>query len=76
MLNSMSVETPLPNEDYLKTSDSPDREYRDGVLLERSLGSEPHSWLQSQLAHYLNRRQKPWTVQAYTELTIKVREDW
>ena len=76
MLNSMSVQTLVPIEEYLKTSYSPDREYRDGVGLERKVGSEPHSWLQSQLAHYLNRRQKQWKVRVYTELRIKVPEDW
>jgi Uma2 family endonuclease len=72
----MSVQTLVPIEEYLNTSYSPDREYRDGVVLERNVGSEPHSWLQAQLARYFNSRRKQWNIKAYTELRIKVREDW
>jgi hypothetical protein len=54
----MSVPTLVPIEEYLDTSYSPDREYRDGVLVERNVGSEPHSWLQAQLARYFNNRRK------------------
>jgi len=72
----MGVQALISIEEYLNTSYSPDREYRDGVLLERNVGSEPHSWLQAQLASYFNRRRKQWKIKAYTELRIKVREDW
>jgi Uma2 family endonuclease len=72
----MSIQTLVPIEEYLNTSYSPDREYRDGVLVERNLGTEPHSWLQSQLAHYFNRRRRQWKIRAYTELRIKIRADW
>src|SRR5579859_4154183 len=39
----MSAATPIPLEEYLHTSYSPDREYRDGVLIERNVGENPHS---------------------------------
>lgn len=72
----MEVETLVPVEEYLNTSYSPHREYKDGILVEKDLPTEPHSWLQTQLAAYLNHRRKQWNIRAYTELTIKVRENW
>jgi Uma2 family endonuclease len=72
----MAVQTVVPIEEYLNTSYSPDCEYKDGAVLERNVGTEPHSWLQAQLAAYFNRRRKQWKVRAYTELRIKVRESW
>lgn len=72
----MDVQTLVPIEEYLNTSYSSDREYKDGVLVERSLPTQAHSWLQTQLGSYLNRRRKQWNIRAYTGLTIKVRENW
>ena len=72
----MSLQTLVSVEEYLNTSYSPDREYRDGVLVERNLGEKAHAWLQAQLASYFNRRRRQWNIKAYTELRIKVREDW
>jgi len=72
----MAVETLLSLEEYLNTSYSPDREYRDGVLVERNVGDEAHSWLQTALAAYLHRRRKQWNIRAYTELRVKIREKW
>jgi Uma2 family endonuclease len=72
----MDVETLLPIEEYLNTSYSPDREYRDGALVERNLGDKAHSLLQLLLGAYLARRRKQWSIQIYTELRVKVREKW
>jgi Uma2 family endonuclease len=72
----MDVDTLAPLEEYLKTSYSPEREYKDGFLVERNLPTEAHSWLQIALGSYLHRRRKQWDIRAYTELTIKVRENW
>jgi Uma2 family endonuclease len=72
----MSVETLLSVEEYLNTSYSPDKEYRDGVLLERNVGEKAHARLQYLLSLYLGRREKEWGVRGYTELRIKVREKW
>jgi len=72
----MSVGALLSIEDYLRTSYSPDREYRDGVLVERNVGDKAHARLQTALAAYLRRRRKLWKIEAYTELRIKVREMW
>lgn len=62
--------------EYLNTSYSPDREYRDGVVLERNVGKKKHSLLQAKLARYFGNRGKQWNIEVYTELRIKVRENW
>ncbi|MGO9256211.1 MAG: Uma2 family endonuclease [Bryobacteraceae bacterium] len=72
----MGVETLLPLEEYLDRSYSPDREYRDGVLVERNLGDKAHALLQLLLGAYLARRRKQWNIQIYTELRVKVRQKW
>jgi Uma2 family endonuclease len=73
---AVEVQTSVPLEEYLTTSYSPDREYRDGVLVERNVGEEAHSSLQALLTIYIGVRQRQWNVKAYTELRIKVREGW
>ncbi len=73
---NMSVGTLISVEEYLKTSYSPDREYRDGVVTERNLGDNAHADLQLALGSYLRRRRKEWQIHAYTELRICAREGW
>ena len=63
-------------EEYLNTSYSPDREYRDGYVLERNLGDKEHSNLQASLAHYFRRRRKQWNIAVYTELRVQIRPNW
>lgn len=72
----MATQVLIPLEEYLSTSYSPDREYRDGVLVERNVGDRAHSRLQFLLSHYIAGRETEWKVVAYTELHIKVRADW
>jgi Uma2 family endonuclease len=72
----MSTGMFVSEQEYLSTSYSPDREYRDGVLVERSMGDIAHSGLQALLATFFNRRRRQWSIQAYTELRIHVREKW
>jgi Uma2 family endonuclease len=72
----MGVQTLVPLEEYLDTSYSPDREYRDGVLVERNVGDEAHAGLQALLTIYVGRRRKQWNIKIYTELRVKVREQW
>jgi len=76
MLKLMSVGALVSIETYLRTSYSPDREYRDGVLLERNMGDKAHALLQLALGAYLRRRRKQWGIEVYTELRIQVRESW
>ena len=72
----MSAAVLIPLEEYLDTSYSPDREYRDGELVERNVGDEAHAGLQSLLSACVVNRRKRWDVFVYTELRVKVREKW
>jgi Uma2 family endonuclease len=45
----------VPLDEYLNSSYSPDREYVDGVLVERSVGTIPHSRLQRILLLHFDR---------------------
>jgi len=74
----MAVETQalIPLEEYLSTSYSPDREYRDGVLLERNVGDRAHARLQTLLSAYIVSREVDWQVIVYTEMRIKIRQRW
>ena len=72
----MSAATLISVEEYLRTSYSPDREYRDGVLVERNVGTKSHSRLQTRLARYLANRRKEWNVEAFVEMRIRAREGW
>lgn len=72
----MDVATPLSLEEYLNTSYSPDREFRDGVLVERNVGEKAHARLQILLGAYLVSRESRWKIKVYTELRTRVREKW
>ena len=72
----MGVPTLVSLEQYLSASYSPDREYRAGVLVERNVGNRSHARLQLALGAYLHRRRKEWQIEIFTELRIRVREDW
>lgn len=72
----MSVATLIPVEEYLETSYSPDREYRDGVLVERNVGDRAHAGLQIALGAYIYNRRSQWKIHVYTELRVKVRAKW
>jgi Uma2 family endonuclease len=72
----MSVATLISVEEYLRTSYSPDREYRDGVLVERNVGTKSHSGLQAALAQYIRSRRKKWNIEVYIEMRIRARERW
>jgi len=52
-------------DEYLHTSYSPDREYVDGVVVERNLGEKPHSKIQTMLAFLLMHVKgiQPWVEQ-------------
>ena len=54
----MAIATRVSVEEYLHTSYHPDREYVDGEVLERNLGTLDHSWLQRALFAYVLAREK------------------
>jgi Uma2 family endonuclease len=70
----MGSGTLVSEAEYLRTSYAPDCEFEDGVLIERNVGTEKHSWLQAALTAYLFQRRKLWNIQVYTEQRIKVRD--
>lgn len=73
---SAKPRTLISVEEYLHTAYSPDREYRDGVLVERNLGDWAHARLQALLSAYIIGRETQWNVVVSTELRIRVREHW
>jgi Uma2 family endonuclease len=70
----MSVGALIPVEEYVRTSYKPEREYKDGVLVEKAMPKESHAWLQIMLAHFFVARRKEEGIAPYTELRIKLRE--
>ena len=46
------------------------------MLIERNVGDINHALLQIRLGHFFCGRRKQWKIEAYTELRIRVREDW
>jgi Uma2 family endonuclease len=65
--------TLVSEQEYLRTQYEPDCEFEDGVLIERHLGTEKHSWMQAAITAYIFRRRKTWGVNVYTEQRTKVR---
>ncbi len=72
----MPVETAISVEEYLRTSYSPDKEYRDGVLVERNVGTKSHAWWQTMLGRYAANRRRQWDIEVFTELRIRARQGW
>ena len=70
----MSCAVLTPVSEYLSTSYRPDREYLDGVILERNLGELDHSRLQIVLAAYLLSLEKSLGIFAVTEQRVQVRQ--
>jgi Uma2 family endonuclease len=63
----------VSEQEYLSAQYEPDCEFEDGVLIERYVGTEKHSWLQAALAAYFFRRRKQWGLNVYTEQRNLVR---
>jgi Uma2 family endonuclease len=58
----MATPTLVPVEAYLARIYHPDREYVDGIFVERNLGERDHSRLQALLATYLVGMEEAWDV--------------
>ena len=67
----MQTATLVPVEEYLKTTYRPDRDYVDGVLVERNVGEQYHSDLQGELIYFFRSRRREWRVIAYPEQRIQ-----
>ncbi len=60
-------------EQYLSTSYSPDREYVDGVIVERNLGELDHSSLQTELSFWLRSRREKLGIWVFVEQRVQVK---
>ena len=68
----MSSGTLIRVEEYLSTSYRPDREYVDGVVLERNLGERDHSALQGFLTAFLMNHRKELGIHVFPEQRVQV----
>ena len=68
----MPAPTIVAVEEYLSTSYSPDREYIDGVVVERNLGERDHSRLQALICGYLMNHERDWDVVTLPEQRVQV----
>ncbi|MBK9167591.1 MAG: Uma2 family endonuclease [Bryobacterales bacterium] len=68
----MPAHTQIPLDEYLGTDYSPDCDYIDGVLEERNVGENDHSFAQKQLLLYLSARERQWDVYVVQEQRIQV----
>jgi len=59
-------------EEYLRTTYDPDCDYVDGEVIERNLGENDHSDLQSELVRYFRNRRRELKTQAYVEVRVQV----
>lgn len=70
----MGTTTLISEEEYRRSSYDPDCEYADGVVIERNLGEQDHSWLQGVLFAWFFVRRKAWGIQVFPELRHRIRE--
>ena len=68
----MATSVLVPEQEYLTTSYEPDCEYDEGVLLEHSLGEQPHSILQSAFASFFFERRKSLGLCVLTGQRIRI----
>ena len=69
----MGLQTLIPVSEYLSTSYRPDREFLDGVVVERNVGERDHSRVQTDLSTYLNVRAETWQIHVYVEQRVQVK---
>jgi Uma2 family endonuclease len=70
---SMTSSTLVPVAEYLSTSYDPDREYVDGIVLERNVGELDHSEVQTELSHWLRARRRELGIWVYVEQRVQVK---
>jgi Uma2 family endonuclease len=69
----MASKTLVPVEEYLKMSfDGPEPEYLDGEILERHLGSKPHSKVQKRLILSFEALRESCSLEVYPEITLRI----
>jgi Uma2 family endonuclease len=70
----MATDVRVPVEEYLATSYEPDREYVDGILVERNVGEHDHSLIQTLLMEAFLARRREWNIRVFPQQRIRVRE--
>ena len=71
----MATKTQVPVEEYLRTSFAgPDREYLNGAIVERSMGSNPHSKAQGCLTGYFYNLRSRFPLHIRPEIRMHVGE--
>jgi Uma2 family endonuclease len=68
----MATSTQIPLAEYLRASYRPDREYIDGEVAERNLGTWDHGRLQALLGGWFGRHETDWGVMAAFGWRIQV----
>src|SRR5882724_11775881 len=69
----MGSKTLVPVEQYLNMSfDGPEPEYLDGEIIERHLGSIPHSEAQERLLEFFRSLRQSHSLFGYPEITLRI----
>ena len=70
----MGTTTLVPVAEYLARAYRPDREYVDGVLLERNVGEYDHARLQGLVLGCFLRNERRWKIRAVPECRVQVKK--
>ncbi len=68
----MGATTLISLDEYLNTSYNPDRDFLDGVLVERNVGTQLHGLLQSTLVIYFGQFRASHRIKVFTETRLRV----
>jgi len=70
--SGMGTSVLVSEQEYLTTSYEPDCEYDEGVLMERNVGEQPHSILETAFGSFFFERRKRFRIRALTEQRIRI----
>lgn len=68
----MGIGTLVTLDEYLRTSYRPDRDYVDGVLIDRNVGQKDHSKIQGSVLIWFHERRRALRLAAFPEQRIQV----
>src|SRR5215467_3994062 len=68
----MGTTTLVSLEEYLNSSYEPDRDYVDGVLVERNVGTQRHGILQATVTVFFSQYRKSHNIRTFTETRLLV----
>ena len=71
----MASTTLIPLSEYLATTYRPDRDYLEGVLLERNVGEQPHGNLQIILGGIFREHRFDWSVRPLGDTRVQITPD-